>query len=497
MTTLELIDHDSAPLFLRIVESVVRDIGRGRLRPGALLPGSRALAHRLEVHRNTVLRAYRELEAQGWIVSHAARGTYVAETLPSRPLSPHPLAVNRKGRSSSEPRPENAKAAYRLRGPAPRRAATPLELPARWRSLGMLPLLGGLPDLRLAPRKALARAYRRALLHSPGILGYGSSRGHRQLRERLAAHLREERGLNIDADQLLMTRGSQQGLFVVASRLLREGDEVLVESLGYTPAWAALTAAGARLTPVPLDENGLRIDAIEAIVAERPVRAIYLTPHHQYPTTVTLSAPRRMALLQLAARHQIALIEDDYDHEFHYSGRPVFPLAARDPHRSVIHVGTFSKVLAPGLRLGWVSAPAEVITELAKVRRMIDRQGNAALECAIAELLEDGEVMRHILRMRRIYRRRRDALAEMLDQRFGDSLDWRDPHGGLALWVHGQGTDTNAWAEAAKEHGVVFQSTAHFALRRRRHRHMRIGFAALDEEGLDRALRILERTRPR
>lgn len=469
----------SGPLFLRIVEAVVRDIRRGRFEPGAALPSSRALSKRLGVHRNTVLRAYKELEAQGWIETERARGTYVAQSLP---VQPEVVGCEKRDGLG-----------YALRGKAPRRFASRLGLPAAWRSQGLLPLLGGLPDLRPAPRKELARAYRRALLRSESCLGYGDARGHRALREALAAHLSQNRGMALGPERLLITRGSQQGIYLVAKALLAPGDEVLVEALGYPPAWTALADAGAVLTPVGVDGEGLVVDEVARIAAERRIRALYLTPHHQYPTTATLSAPRRMALLGLAREHGFAIVEDDYDHEFHYDGRPVFPLAARDD--GVIHVGTFSKVLAPGLRLGWVSAPEPVIDALAELRQMVDRQGDGALELAMAELLSDGELSRHVLRMRRTYHRRRDALAQMLGERFGDSLRFAVPPGGLALWAEAE-QDTEAWAAAARERGVVVQSTAEFAMTGGPRRHLRIGFAALDEGELELAIQRLFESRP-
>lgn len=463
---LELGADEHKPAFLRIVSAIVRDITRGRLMPGARLPSSRQLASQLVVHRNTVLHAYGELAAEGWIETLPARGTFVAKDLPERSVP--------KKRSSQC-------------------LGFPLRRGPRWEPppAARYPLLGGLPDLRLVPRTALARAYRRALLSMPKLLGYGDPAGDPLLRATLAQHLRESRGLDRNAEELIVTRGSQQALYLLAQVLLEPGDNVVVESLGYAPAWKALRSTGARLIPVPVGREGIDVDRVAKHFAERRVRAVYLTPHHQYPTTVTLGAASRLKLIESAAKHGVALIEDDYDHEFHFDGRPVLPLAARDEHGVVIHVGTFSKVLAPALRMGWVSAPRPIIESLAAERVHIDRQGDTIVERAIAELLEDGEVRRHTLRMRRVYRAQRDALAAALSLHLGERLTFDLPSGGMAIWAHAAGVDTNAWAARAVEHGVLVQSTGHFAFGRRKARHLRIGYAALDEGRLQQAAKAL------
>src|SRR5439155_5739164 len=195
---------------------------------------------------------------------------------------------------------------------------------------GVLPLYGGVPDRRLAPAVALARAYRRALTgkHGRALLDYGDARGHARLRAALGAMLAATRGVQAGDGALAVTRGSQQALDLVARALIAPGDVVAVEAIGYRPAWDALRAAGARLQPIPVDEDGLRTDALAALADREPLRAVYVTPHHQYPTTATLTAGRRLELLALARARRFAVLEDDYDHEFHFAGRPILPLAS-------------------------------------------------------------------------------------------------------------------------------------------------------------------------
>jgi GntR family transcriptional regulator/MocR family aminotransferase len=301
------------------------------------------------------------------------------------------------------------------------------------------------------------------------------------------------RGLAAGPDSVLITRGSQMALDLVARTLVKPGEVVAVEALGYRAAWEVLRLAGARLQPLPVDAQGLDVDALEALVAKERVRAVYLTPHHQYPTTVVLSPGRRLRLLELAARHRIALIEDDYDHEFHYEGRPVLPLAAADGAGVVIYVGTLSKILAPGLRLGFLVAPPPLLERLAAVRHLVDRQGDQAVECAVAELLEDGEVQRHARRARRIYQVRRDALCQALQAELSSALRFEAPQGGISLWAQmDPAVDVDSWSERALARGVAFYPARRFAFDGRSRPAARLGFAALNEREIAEAVRRMK-----
>lgn len=472
------------PLFLQVVRGIQDGIRRGRLRPGSPLPGTRALAERLEIHRNTVLAAYRELSSEGWIQASAARGTFVADDLPERP--PRGPASGRVDGIARQP-------AFTL-------AAAPLSRDPSGVPPGTLPMVGGMPDLRLFPAAALSRAYRRALRsRARELLAYGDPRGHRRLRTALASMLAEARGIPAGADDLVVTRGSQMAIELAARALLRPGDLVAVEAFGYPPAWEALSRAGARVVPVPVDGHGLRVDRLAELAAREPVRALYVTPHHQFPTGAPLVASRRLALLSLAAERRFAVLEDDYHHEFQYEGRPILPLAASDRAGSIVYVGSLSKVLAPGLRLGFVCAPRPLLDRIADLRLYADRQGDHAVEYAVAELIEDGELPRHIRRARRVYRARRDLLAWLLRERIGPALSFRLPPGGMTIWARVRGVDADAWTLAAREEGVHVHAGRRFAFDGRRQPFLRLGFAALDErelrEGVERLRRGLDRVR--
>ncbi|MEZ4224457.1 MAG: PLP-dependent aminotransferase family protein [Polyangiaceae bacterium] len=463
------------PLFVAIARTLSAEILKGRLKPGQRLPGSRNLAATLGVHRNTVLAALAELSEEGWVETRPASGTFVSQALPIH----RPKAFARRARDPLH-------VGFDLRGVVPDD-----ELPLECRyHMG-----GGAPDLRLLPRDVLARAYRRALraLHR---LDYADPRGEASLRHALAAHLSATRGLALSADDLLVTRGSQMALDLAARSLFRAGDIVAVEAWGYRPAWRALQAHGIELSPIPVDAHGIDVDRLTALCREKPqIRGVYVTPHHQYPTTVTLSAPRRLQLLALAQERRLCILEDDYDHEFHYEGRPILPLASADDAGVVVYLGTLSKILAPGLRLGYVTAPRAALDAMTRARRYVDRQGDAVLEAALAELFEDGEVMRHARRMQRVYRARRDATLAALDRDFGDLLRVRAPAGGMAFWatVH-KGVDVDAWCARARDAGVVLYPASRYAFSGKKQPYLRIGYAALDDEERTQALALLRRT---
>ncbi|HEX3770919.1 MAG TPA: PLP-dependent aminotransferase family protein, partial [Polyangiaceae bacterium] len=247
------------------------------------------------------------------------------------------------------------------------------------------------------------------------------------------------------------------------------------------------------LEPIPVDDEGLVVSALEALCERVAPRAVYVTPHHQYPTTVTMSAGRRMALLALARRKRFAVIEDDYDHEFHYDGRPVLPIASSDAGGNVLYIGTFSKALAPGLRAGYLVAPPSVREAVLAARYDMDRQGDAVGERALAELMEDGEIQRHFWRMRRVYAARRDLFVAAVGARLGRWLDIRVPPGGMALWARvDDALPVEAWEEEAAKRDVFFQAGRVFTWTGKESQHVRLGFASLLEKDLVTAVSRLE-----
>ncbi|MGE0548850.1 MAG: PLP-dependent aminotransferase family protein [Kofleriaceae bacterium] len=459
------------PLFRQIANTIANDIVRGRLRPGTKLLSSRALANQLGVSRNTVVTAYEELCVEGWIAMEPARGAFIVG-VPSKPSATAPATFPHA-------------AGFDLA------TSIPMHLPAP-RTPGMLLLLSGVPELRDLPYRQLARAYRTALSGRSArrLLDNAHPQGNLELRIALAEMMSSLRGIAAPPDAITVVRGSQHGLYLAARALLRPGDVVAVEELGYRPAWKALELAGATLVPVRVDGDGLDVAALEALCATTHVRAIYTTPHHQYPSTVTLTSARRAQLLALAANRRMIVLEDDYDHDFHYEGRPVLPLASADRAGVVVYFGTLSKSLAPGLRLGYVVAAPDVVQQIAAYRSSFDGQGDHAVERAVALLLEEGEVQRHVRRALKAYRSRRDVLCAALHRRL-PQLELTVPAGGMGFWARAPGVDTDAWVRRGLDHGVAFQAGAQFALDAAPSEYVRLGFSACDEAELEQAVERL------
>jgi len=463
------------PLFVQLAGAVTEGIRSGRLKRGEALPGSRELARQLGVNRNTVMAAYRELLAEGQVSTRVGGGTFVAETMP-----PWPRHL-----------------ATRMHGDAPTYAFTtaPFETIANAAPPPGTLLLHSAPDPRLFPAREFTRAFRRAIGPRVRLLAAGAGPcGHMRLREQLAAMLAHLRGLPVTADNVMITRSIEQAIDLVARLLLAPGDVVAVEAMGYPPAWNVLRLTGARLVPLPIDGEGLDIDALETLVARERIRAVFLTPHHQFPTTVVMSAARRARIAALALRHRFAIIEDDYDHEFHYASRPVLPIAAGTGGANVIYIGSLANLTGPGASTAFITAPAPVFARLAALRAASDARGDAAMECAIAELFEDGELLRHLRRVRRVYRTRRDALAEALKRHLREAVEFRVAEGGLALWAQvDEAIDPVAWAHACAGAGVRFADTRLYDFAQRSVPFLRLGFSYLDEREIDEAVRRMAR----
>jgi len=316
--SIELDRQKKLPLYRQITAAITDDIRRGRLRPGDALPGTRTLARTLGVQRMTVVAAFDDLVAEGWIVTRAARGAVVSLQLPDPPRQK--AAARRAGAVTSMPE----RTLFEL-SPSPP-GEMPYDVPP-----GALLFAPNRPDTRLIPRDLIGRAYRRAIRNGGDqLLGYGRPQGHERLRVAIAAMLSATRGIAATADNVCITRGSQMGLALLARAILKPGDVVAVEELGYRPALEVFKSQGARVVAIPVDSEGLQIDALASLASREQVRAVHITPHHQFPTTVTLSAARRLRLLDLARQERFAIIEEDYDHEFHYDGAPVLPLASAD-----------------------------------------------------------------------------------------------------------------------------------------------------------------------
>lgn len=393
----------------------------GALKAGAVVPSSRALARDIGVARQTVVLAYSRLAAEGYLTGSPGSATRVSALLPDS-LLPTPRGL----RSEAVRRSPNLSDAG-----LSRRGRTTAALPVTAARPGAAMLAPGLPAVDAFPGQVWARLSAEVWRGgAPSLLGYGDPAGYRPLRQAIAAYLGAMRGIACTAEQVVVTSGSQQAISLAAQLLADAGDAAWVEDPAYVAGRNALSAAGLRTVPVPVDMEGVDVAAGEASAAH--ARLALVTPSHQYPLGAVMSLRRRFALLAWAERANAWVIEDDYDGEFRYSGRPLQPLAALDAGQErVIYVGTFSKVLAPGLRLGYVVLPGRLVDAFVSARALADRQSPGPDQAILAEFIARGYLARHIRTMRALYRARRDALAEAVARHAGGLLDMGLPQCGL------------------------------------------------------------------
>lgn len=413
------VDRSSAqPLYRQICDGFRAAVADGRLRGGQRLPSTRSLAAELGISRIPVLNAFDQLLAEGYFESRVGSGTYVSSALPDEARAPARPA----GRPGSRPGPR----------PFARRPAALLRsAPEPWLA-GFGAFRLSEPALEHFPFPAWSRLIAR---HSrglrPGALNYGSAMGDLRLRQALAAYLRTARAVRCEAEQIMVVSGSQQALEITARVLLDPGQPVWVEEPGYGGARDALAMAGARLVPVPVDHEGL--DVAAGLRLCRRARAALVTPSHQYPLGATLSAARRLQLLDWAQASGSWVIEDDYDSEYRYESQPIAALQGLDRDARVVYIGTFSKVLFPALRLGYLVVPPDLVERFAAVREAMDICPPALSPAALADFIVEGHFARHLRRTGLLYRERRSALVEGLRGALGRRMQVVGAEAGLHL----------------------------------------------------------------
>jgi GntR family transcriptional regulator / MocR family aminotransferase len=419
---IQIQNEGDCPVYLQIANAICGEIKKGHLGPGVKLPGTRQLSDLLDVHRKTIVRAFEELDAQGWIEMRPSQGSFTSRDLPE--INPRKLAAEPK-----RPKAFAATTGY------PVRVNTLIKTPVS-PSRNITGFHDG-PDSRLAPVDEIAKAYRSVLMKNVNLkyTSYVETAGTTMFRKVLSNYMNDSRGLRTTDENIMITRGSTMGLFLIISVLFSKGDAVIVGNTNYYYADRAFMNAGMQLIRVPVDDCGIDVDAIEKICRKKPPKAVHITSHHHFPTTVTLSAARRIRLLALAEQFGFVIIEDDYDYDFHYCSSPILPLVSADTKGMVIYIGTLSKTLAPGIRTGYVIAPVNLILELARLRQIVDTQGDPIMELALVQLFEDGTIRRHLKKSLQEYRLRRDFVCGRLSELLPGVIDFKIPDGGLAIWA--------------------------------------------------------------
>jgi GntR family transcriptional regulator/MocR family aminotransferase len=464
----------AAPLQRQIYEEWRGGILSGRFRTGERAPSSRDLAAALGVARATVTAAYDQLIGEGYLESVHGSGTFVCRQLPEELLRP---------RQAPSVRP-SAESAIRLSGAGEMIAAMPPYRPAAARP-GWISFSDWRPDLGEFPfplwRKILARRIRTS---GHALFDYSNmGTGHEELRAEIAAYAARSRAVRCNAGQVIVVNGSQQALDLCARLLIDRGDQVALEDPGYQGARRIFGAYGARLHPIAVGAGG-----VDPAKLGRRARLLYVTPSHQFPTGVSLSVTRRLELIEWARRHGAAIIEDDYDSEYRYSGPPLPAMQGLAGGAPVIYVGTFSKVMFPGLRIGYVIAPRSLVGAFARAKWLADRQTPMLEQAALADFLREGHLERHIRRMRRLYGRRREVLMEALRRHFGDHAEVRGEAAGMHATVRFEDPAIAARAVAGRVH---LATSGPYYMGRAPANEFIIGFSAIGERAIREAVRRL------
>jgi GntR family transcriptional regulator/MocR family aminotransferase len=486
-TTTLVLDHFlSTPLYRQLYERVRGAILMGQLTAGTRLPSTRALARELGVARNTVMLAYGQLLAEGYLESKVGYGTVVACPLPETLLHIPGAALHPPAPAHEQVRhaPLSHRGMALAHAPyIPRQLLTTEGQP-------IMAFRAGVPALDAFPHKLWAQIVARRVRHSlPRLFVYQDPAGYRPLREAIASHLGMTRGVRCTADQVLITAGAQGGFDLAARLLLDPGDAAWVEDPAYPGARGALLGAGAQLVPVPVDQEGL--DVAAGIARCPHARLASVTPSH-HPLGVTLSLARRLALLQWASQQSAWILEDDYDSEYRYTGHPLEALQGLDNANRVIYVGTFSKVLFPALRLGYLVVPPELGEAFIAARRFVDGHVTALEQAVVADFMLEGHFTRHLRRMRTLYAERQAAFVAELQHHLGDMLEIQPSEVGMHLvaWLPPR-MDDRAAARQAAAHGVDTAAISSGGMEPMQRGGLILGYAAVAEHEIRDGVRRL------
>lgn len=468
--------HAALPLHERIQRAIRQLIVDGALGPGKPLPASRALATSLGVSRDTVEAAYGRLHAEGFIERRVGSGSFVAQI--SEFTTGH-RAVRR------EALPRHQAANLSKRGNAMFSSGGVREM------LSPRPFAPGVPETRTFPLQIwerLERQVRREV--GTQALAHGDPQGTEALRRAIADYVNLERGARATADRVLILTSSQQAMMLCASMLLDPGDRIFIEDPAYYGARKGFDAAGLECVPIRVDPQGI---AVEQILAEpRKAKAVSLTPSHQFPTGATLALDRRLALIEWATRHQAWIIEDDYDSEFHYAGKPMACVQGLDRHDRTIYIGTFTKSLFPGLRIGYAVLPPQLVEPMTVARTLLDGHSAPMAQLTLARFIEGGHFGAHVRTMRSIYAQRLDTLVGLVERHLSDFIEPRIPVGGLQMpCLLRDGLSERIAIDAARRSGVELLGLSALHARNDAAAGFLMGFAAYTPMEIEIAVRKL------
>jgi GntR family transcriptional regulator / MocR family aminotransferase len=479
------IDRASAvPLRDQLYRQLRQAILDGRLAAGRRLPSTRAVAQQTGVARQTVVEAFEQLIAEGYVESRPASGTYVVETLPEQLLT-------------TRTRPPRTRAPANGSVPLSRRGAhiAATRLSAVPDYAGSPPFQTGAPALDEFPFEIWARIANRLLLSRPvHLLAYREPAGYEPLREALATYLGAARAVRCTPDQIVITAGAQQAMDLAARLLADAGDAAWIEEPGYVGARGALTAASLRLIPVPVDSEGLDVDAGRRLCPN--ARLVYVTPSRQYPLGTTMSLQRRRALLAWAEQARAWVLEDDYDSEYRYAGRPLASLQGLDEADRVLYIGTLSKIMFPSMRLGYVVVPRPLVDAFCSGRALNGRHAPVIDQAVLAEFIAEGHLARHIRRMRSLYQERQEAFIALCRKYVPDVLEVEPADAGMQVmgWLP-HGVDDQRVSERLRAEGVVTAALSVHCIGTPPERGgLVLGYTGFGARQMAEAMRIMART---
>jgi len=477
---IQLKQGGTTAIYLQIVFEFIKAIQTGLLPEGTKLPGTRVLCKLLSVNRNTLIKAFQDLESQGFIEILPNRGIFILSDQKEKNQTRAALSVRK---SSSE-----ISAGFTFKRSSV--LDNPLEtseLPYQFND--------GLPDLRLVHTDVLARLYVSKLKRRKNLKPWEQiqTQAHSDFKLHFSNFLNLTRGIRISTSDLLTTSSHEISLYLVAKLLITPGDKVIVASPSYYVSNMILSDSGAQIVSIPIDEDGINTDHLRQICETDTIRIVYLTSNYHYPTTTPLSAKRRIELLELASLYGFVILEDDYDFDFHYDNNPVLPLAALDSKERVVYVGSFGKSLPSGFAYGFIAAPAEFIKELEKHQNILEPGTDVIKEQVLTDWIQDGEVHRLSKKNKKTYKERRDFFAQLLEEKFGGKIKFQVPTRGLAIWV--EWLDQINLIKLKKEcaaNGLFLPATILYQTKNLTA--TRLGFGHLDRAEMENALEILSRS---
>lgn len=465
LTLLEQSSGSPISLSTRVYRAIRSAILDASLHPGDRLPSTRTLAADLAISRSTAEAAYVQLEDEGYLTRSVGNGSYVSNGAGLRAGNPSQRTALRTSIQSDA---------------LSRRGRHIADMGGCIDPRMVKAFSAGMPALESFPTDIWQRLLaRHARANATDWMMYGDQQGLPQLREVLAQYLSLSRGVDCDAEQVIVLTSSQQALNLIATIMLDNGDRIWIEDPGYRGAQTAFSAAGATLVPVPVDMDGLRVDHALAVAPQ--ARLAYVTPSHQYPLGMTLSLPRRLQLIDWARRENAWIVEDDYDSEFHYDSRPVAAIHGLDQHQRVLYIGTFSKVMFPGLRIAYLVVPKPLVASFVTARSQFDGHTSPLLQAVLADFMQDGHFMAHVRRMRDLYRARRDIFMEEMQRHLGNRLLPQAAQGGLqvACLLADQRLSDQRIAQRAAQLGIDLPLLSRLYLGETKRQGFVMGFSAL------------------